>query len=47
MLWQLLHRYAGLFIAPFIFVAAFTGMLYAITPALENWLYQDQLTVQP
>lgn len=46
-LWQLLHRYAGLFIAPFIFVAAFTGMLYAITPALEQWLYQDQLTVQP
>ena len=46
-LWQLLHRYAGLFIAPFIFVAAFTGMLYAITPALEQWLYQDQLTVPP
>ena len=46
-LWQLLHRYAGLFIAPFIFVAAFTGMLYAITPALEQWLYQDQLTVSP
>lgn len=38
-----LHFYIGLFIAPFIFVAALTGTLYVLTPQLENWLYQPQL----
>ena len=34
-----LHFYIGLFIGPFIFVAALTGTLYVATPQLENWLY--------
>lgn len=38
-----LHFYIGLFIAPFIFVAALTGTLYVVTPQLENALYQSQL----
>lgn len=38
-----LHFYIGLFIGPFIFVAALTGTLYVATPQLENWLYQDAL----
>jgi hypothetical protein len=36
-----LHFYIGLFVGPFIFVAALTGTLYVATPQLENWLYQD------
>lgn len=35
--------YIGLFIGPFIFVAALTGTLYVATPQLENWLYHDAL----
>ncbi len=38
-----LHFYIGLFIGPFIFVAALTGTLYVATPQLESWLYQDAL----
>ncbi|WP_437616409.1 PepSY-associated TM helix domain-containing protein [Erwinia sp. V71] len=38
-----LHFYIGLFIGPFIFVAALTGTLYVLTPQLENQLYQHQL----
>ena len=38
-----LHFYIGLFIGPFIFVAALTGTLYVATPQLENWLYYDAL----
>ncbi|WP_455821126.1 PepSY-associated TM helix domain-containing protein [Pseudomonas cerasi] len=38
-----LHFYIGLFIAPFIFVAALTGTLYVMTPQLENVLYRSQL----
>lgn len=38
-----LHFYIGLFIAPFIFVAALTGTLYVLTPQLESALYQSQL----
>ncbi|MCV3298512.1 DUF2534 family protein [Pantoea ananatis] len=38
-----LHFYIGLFIAPFIFVAALTGTLYVITPQLENLIYKDAL----
>ncbi|MTD27499.1 PepSY-associated TM helix domain-containing protein [Erwinia sorbitola] len=38
-----LHFYIGLFIAPFIFVAALTGTLYVLTPQLENTLYHSQL----
>ncbi len=46
-LFRLIHIYAGIFIAPFIFVAAFTGLLYAITPQLEQFIYKDVLNVQP
>lgn len=38
-----LHFYIGLFIAPFIFMAALTGTLYVITPQLENAIYHQQL----
>jgi len=38
-----LHFYIGLFIAPFIFIAALTGTLYVMTPQLENRLYHSQL----
>lgn len=42
-----LHFYIGLFVAPFIFVAALSGTLYVLTPQLENLIYSDALTVQP
>lgn len=38
-----LHFYAGLFAAPFILVAAITGVLYVLTPQIENRLYADAL----
>ena len=38
-----LHFYIGLFIAPFIFIAALTGTLYVLTPQLEKALYHQQL----
>ncbi|CAX54383.1 PepSY-associated TM helix domain-containing protein [Erwinia pyrifoliae] len=40
-----LHFDIGLFIAPFIFIAAFTGTLYVVTPQLEKVLYQRQLFI--
>ncbi|MDR0260334.1 MAG: PepSY domain-containing protein [Comamonas sp.] len=48
--WQLLirrlHLYIGLLGAPFIVVAAATGLLYALTPQLENQLYRSALQVE-
>ncbi|WP_191601205.1 PepSY-associated TM helix domain-containing protein [Marinomonas algicola] len=41
-----LHFYVGLFVGPFIFVAALTGVLYIITPQLESAIYKDALTTQ-
>ncbi|QJD57829.1 PepSY domain-containing protein [Pseudomonas sp. gcc21] len=38
-----LHFYAGVLIGPFILVAALSGLLYALTPQLENWLYSEHL----
>lgn len=38
-----LHFYIGLFVGPFIFVAALSGTLYVATPQLENWFYHDAL----
>ncbi len=38
-----LHFYIGLFIGPFIFVAALTGLLYVVTPQIEDRLYADAL----
>ncbi len=42
-----LHFYIGLFVAPFIFVAALSGTLYVLTPQLENLIYADALTAHP
>ncbi|MCS2168887.1 PepSY domain-containing protein [Scandinavium sp. TWS1a] len=41
-----LHFSIGLFVGPFIFVAALTGTLYVATPQLENVLYRDALTAE-
>ncbi|MES4613728.1 MAG: PepSY-associated TM helix domain-containing protein [Ewingella sp.] len=38
-----IHFYIGLFVGPFIFVAALTGTLYVLTPQLENHLYANEL----
>src|SRR5471032_1601413 len=38
-----IHFYIGLFVGPFIFVAALTGTLYVLTPQLENHLYANVL----
>lgn len=42
-----LHFYAGVLVAPFILVAAFTGLLYTMSPQLESTAYSAQLTVEP
>lgn len=42
-----LHFYIGLFIAPFIFVAALTGTLYVLTPQIESAIYSEALYVTP
>ncbi|MGA6136413.1 PepSY-associated TM helix domain-containing protein [Acinetobacter dispersus] len=44
-LFRLVHIYAGIFVAPFIFIAAFTGLLYVSTPQLEQYLYKEQLYI--
>ena len=38
------HTLAGLFIAPLILVAAFSGFFYALAPTIETWVYDTQLT---
>ncbi|MCJ8140017.1 PepSY-associated TM helix domain-containing protein [Falsirhodobacter halotolerans] len=38
-----LHFYIGLFVGPFIFIAALTGLLYVLTPQIEDRLYADAL----
>jgi uncharacterized iron-regulated membrane protein len=40
-----LHFYAGVLVAPFLIVAALTGLAYTITPQLDQIVYADQLTV--
>ncbi|MGW3729425.1 PepSY-associated TM helix domain-containing protein, partial [Streptomyces sp. NPDC000851] len=40
-----LHFYAGLFVAPFLLVAATTGFLYAGSFQAEKILYADEMTV--
>ncbi|RJO79803.1 PepSY domain-containing protein [Nocardia panacis] len=42
-----LHFYAGIFVAPFILIAAVTGALYAISPTLEQIVSRDLLQVAP
>ncbi|MET0190184.1 MAG: PepSY-associated TM helix domain-containing protein [Pseudonocardia sediminis] len=39
-----LHFYAGLFVGPFLLVAAVTGLLYTLTPQIDRALYADVLT---
>jgi len=39
-----LHFYAGVFVGPFILVAAISGLLYAATPQLEKAVYDHELT---
>jgi uncharacterized iron-regulated membrane protein len=38
-----LHLYVGLLVGPFILVAALSGLVYALTPQLEDRLYAEQL----
>ncbi|MDD1954316.1 PepSY domain-containing protein [Pseudomonas qingdaonensis] len=38
-----LHFYIGLLTGPFLLVTALSGVAYALTPQLENWLYADVL----
>ncbi|MFC8513875.1 PepSY-associated TM helix domain-containing protein [Streptomyces sp. NPDC057257] len=40
-----LHFYAGVLVAPFLLVAAVTGLLYAFTPQLDSLVYGKELTV--
>jgi uncharacterized iron-regulated membrane protein len=40
-----LHFYAGVFVGPFILIAAVTGLLYALVPQIDNMVYRHELTV--
>ncbi|MEV6694684.1 PepSY-associated TM helix domain-containing protein [Micromonospora sp. NPDC051196] len=40
-----LHFYAGILVAPFLVVAALTGLAYTVTPQVDRALYGDRLTV--
>ncbi|MCT7657739.1 PepSY domain-containing protein [Mycobacterium sp. CPCC 205710] len=40
-----LHFYAGVFIGPFILLAAVTGLLYAAIPQIDNAVYRHELKV--
>jgi uncharacterized iron-regulated membrane protein len=40
-----LHFYVGIFVGPFILVAALTGLLYTLTPQLEQVAHRRELTV--
>ncbi|MCV7220385.1 PepSY-associated TM helix domain-containing protein [Mycolicibacterium elephantis] len=40
-----LHFYAGVFIGPFILIAAVTGLLYAVIPQIDTAVYRHELTV--
>ncbi len=42
-----LHFYAGVLVAPFLLVAATTGLLYTSVPQLDRVLYGDIMQVQP
>ncbi|MFY0405493.1 PepSY-associated TM helix domain-containing protein [Solicola sp. PLA-1-18] len=38
-----LHFYAGIFVGPFIVVAALSGLLYAVSPQIEQVVHADQV----
>ncbi|MEH1163905.1 PepSY-associated TM helix domain-containing protein [Micromonospora sp. CPCC 205539] len=40
-----IHFYAGILVAPFLVVAALTGLAYTVTPQLDRVIYTEQLTV--
>ncbi|KUI24772.1 peptidase [Mycobacterium sp. IS-1742] len=40
-----LHFYAGVFVGPFLMIAAVSGGLYAIAPSIEQFVYRDHLHV--
>nr|WP_090279955.1 PepSY-associated TM helix domain-containing protein [Mycolicibacterium komanii]CRL76028.1 putative iron-regulated membrane protein [Mycolicibacterium komanii] len=40
-----LHFYAGVFVGPFLLIAAITGLLYAVIPQIDDAVYKHQLTV--
>ena len=42
-----LHFYAGILVAPFVLLAALTGLAYAFTPQMERAVYAQELTVTP
>ncbi|WP_306210285.1 PepSY-associated TM helix domain-containing protein [Actinoplanes sp. RD1] len=42
-----LHFYAGLVVAPFVLLAALTGLAYAFTPQIERVVHAEQLVVAP
>ncbi|MGX2993001.1 PepSY-associated TM helix domain-containing protein [Streptomyces sp. JNUCC 64] len=41
-----LHFYAGVFVGPFLLIAALTGLAYTVTPQLDRILYGDRLRVE-
>ena len=41
-----LHFYAGVFVGPFILIAAITGLLYAVIPQIDTMVFRHELTVQ-
>lgn len=42
-----LHFFIGVFVGPFILIVAVTGLMYAATPTIEQFVYRDTLTVTP
>lgn len=41
-----LHFYAGVFVGPFILIAAVTGLLYALIPQTDTFVHRHELTVE-
>ncbi|MGW6732439.1 PepSY-associated TM helix domain-containing protein [Streptomyces sp. NPDC055013] len=41
-----LHFYAGILVAPFLLVAALTGLAYTAVPQLDQFVYSEQLRVE-
>jgi uncharacterized iron-regulated membrane protein len=41
-----LHFYAGVFVGPFILIAAITGLLYALIPQIDTMVFRHELTVK-
>ncbi|MEO3758250.1 PepSY domain-containing protein [Mycobacterium sp. B14F4] len=41
-----LHFYAGVFVGPFILIAAVTGLLYAVIPQVDAAVHRHELTVE-